>query len=635
MMRKMILLVLLVFFVGCNPVEKALEYDWSREGPIEERMIIIQTDLTDPQVQFALQEILMALRDENYPAKILLRTEKDSYHANTRITIRISADILKPQGYALEISNNSKGNPQFEILGADAIGAMYGGLHLAEAIRIEKTLADIRPARQEPYLAQRGLKMTLVLDARTPGTAETGDSALKNYTHLWDLGFWTEFLDTMARYRYNTLVLWHPNPFPSMVKVQEYPDASLADVCVPDPTPDNLKVIKKMTIDEKIDHWRKVLHYAGQHGIRINVMVAAPAADTRSYRQAAVRELLLTYPDLADLIVEGENSDAFHSVRLYASDSPLLTESGSQTQWILNNDDILIHRWGDPDYVRRFLMNLPAEQTAGFMIGSESYVWGREFIDLEYQRLRPLEITKHRYSFMLWGRLGYNPNLDRTFFEKVLKDQFPTADPAVLLEAWQAASAILLLINRFHWAPADSAWSPEGCMGESGRFHTVLDFIDPPFGPMPGSGLLSIPDTVSAITGGSAITGITPLQVADELDSRATEAIEKAGRIKLESVLSVELGQTLADIEAMAWLGKYYAAKIRGAFDYALYKSSGQINLRTSAVEHLRNASECWRTYAQKDSARYAVQNLARTGKLDWWALWEQTRQEMEFVRKE
>jgi hypothetical protein len=163
----------------------------------------------------------------------------------------------------------------------------------------------------------------------------------------------------------------------------------------------------------------------------------------------------------------------------------------------------------------------------------------------------------------------------------------------------------------------------------------VQDFVDPSYSPMPGSGLISIADTVSAVTGGSVIGGTTPLQAAEQLDRWAEEAIEKAGRIKLESVLSGELGQTLADIEAMAWLGKYYAAKIRGAFDYALYKSSGQTNLRASAVTHLKNASECWRTYAQKDSARYTVQNLARTGTLDWWALWEQIRRESETVGKE
>ena len=172
-------------------------------------------------------------------------------------------------------------------------------------------------------------------------------------------------------------------------------------------------------------------------------------------------------------------------------------------------------------------------------------------------------------------------------------------------------------------------------MGEGGQLLTVQDFIDPAYSPMPGSGLMSIADTVSAIVGGTAAAGAAPLQTADQLERWSDEAIEKAERIKLNSVLSGPLGQTLADIEAMAWLGKYYAAVIRGAFDYALYKSTANANLRASAVEHLKEASRRWRNYAQKDSVRYTPQTLARTGKLDWWVLWEQTRRQILWVEKE
>ena len=35
---------------------------------------------------------------------------------------------------------------------------------------------------------------------------------------------------TMARHRYNLLSLWSLHPFPSMVRVPEYPDVALADV---------------------------------------------------------------------------------------------------------------------------------------------------------------------------------------------------------------------------------------------------------------------------------------------------------------------------------------------------------------------------------------------------------------------
>lgn len=107
MTRKTILLVFAICTVGCNPIE----YDWSREGPVTERMVVIQTDLADPPVQFAMQEILTALKDKRYAAGILASSEKGSYHGNSRITIRILPDAVKPEGYELKISAGSAGNP--------------------------------------------------------------------------------------------------------------------------------------------------------------------------------------------------------------------------------------------------------------------------------------------------------------------------------------------------------------------------------------------------------------------------------------------------------------------------------------------------------------------------------------------
>ena len=47
---------------------------------------------------------------------------------------------------------------------------------------------------------------------------------------MWSREFWREFLDEMARRRFNVLSLWSLHPFPSMVRVPEYPDVALADV---------------------------------------------------------------------------------------------------------------------------------------------------------------------------------------------------------------------------------------------------------------------------------------------------------------------------------------------------------------------------------------------------------------------
>ena len=47
---------------------------------------------------------------------------------------------------------------------------------------------------------------------------------------MWSLEFWQSFLDDLARRRFNVLTLWSLHPFPSIVKVPEFPDVALDDV---------------------------------------------------------------------------------------------------------------------------------------------------------------------------------------------------------------------------------------------------------------------------------------------------------------------------------------------------------------------------------------------------------------------
>ena len=47
----------------------------------------------------------------------------------------------------------------------------------------------------------------------------------------------------------------------------------------------------------------------------------------------------------------------------------------------------------------------------GYYYGSDGYIWGREFLSRKPKKPREIEIVKHWYHWMLWGRLGYNPDL--------------------------------------------------------------------------------------------------------------------------------------------------------------------------------------------------------------------------------
>ena len=106
---------------------------------------------------------------------------------------------------------------------------MYGGLDLAEAVRLN-TVPALKDSDHSPRIAQRGIKFNISLDRRTPTYSDNSDSAQANIPEMWSMDFWRAYFDEMARDRYNVVSLWSLHPFPSIVKVPEYPDMALNDV---------------------------------------------------------------------------------------------------------------------------------------------------------------------------------------------------------------------------------------------------------------------------------------------------------------------------------------------------------------------------------------------------------------------
>ncbi|MCK4785305.1 MAG: hypothetical protein KAV87_16260, partial [Desulfobacteraceae bacterium] len=532
------------------------------------------------------------------------------------------------------------------------IGVMYGAMELAELIRITKNLKDIEETSGTPFIERRGLKFNLPLDARTPSYDDTGDAAQKNILEMWSLDFWREFFDEMARYRYNTITFWIPHPFPSMIKMKDYPDVALDDihVCtlatgykgrsygdrvqVSAVVMDNLRVAKKMTIDEKIVFWKQVMAYAKNRGIDIffitwNIRIngVAPPGEyfgqrnikgdevgkyginndqnnpnTIKYLRACIKEFILTYPDLTGIgFTAGENMqtrddeydrekwlwqtyglgildakkvrpnrkiEIIHRVwlgnidkmmndfadkypdtfttsfkyaraRLYSSTDPAfsneyqgtLKKYGLRSWWNLRNEDIFHFRWGDPEYVRDFIKNLPPKSvTAGYHMGSDGYVWARETISKYPNQPRDLEIKKHWFSFMLWGRLGYDNDLPKERFVALINDKFSSTDSKLLYDAWVNASKIVPMVIKFHWNSWDYEFTVDGCLEFQKGFHTVLDFISCPT--MQGSGILTIPEYVDRKINKKTIDGITPDEVSERLQKWSETALTNLKKLR-------------------------------------------------------------------------------------------------------
>jgi hypothetical protein len=252
------------------------------------------------------------------------------------VTLELDMDEkITPQGYRL----NRTGNLLF-VIGGDEAGIMYGILDLAKHISRKKSIEGIGLSEVKPYLLNRGIKFNIPLDARTPSYSDSSDSASHNIKDMWDFMFWTEFLDRMALNKYNVLSLWTLSPFPSLVRIPEYPLTALEDVkrtarpfkaelsgwgiYAPD-MENSLVTVKKITMDEKINFWQSVMEYAENRCIKIYIFTwnlftygteKSPYGITseqdnpvtKDYIYCGTKALLRTYPLLAGIgVTAGEH----------------------------------------------------------------------------------------------------------------------------------------------------------------------------------------------------------------------------------------------------------------------------------------------------------------------------------------
>jgi len=225
-------------------------------------------------------------------------------------------------------------------------------------------------------------------------------------------------------------------------------------------------------------------------------------------------------------------------------------------------------------------------------------------------------MKKQWYSFALWGRLSYEPGLPNSLFEQMLAARFPGAPANKIYGAIAAASKTMPQVTRFFWRDLDFKWFPEGNIqsGHGTGFFTVRDFIEGQT--MPGSGILNVRQWRTRSLNGAKMDGITPLEVAAELQKNALAAHRLVEEVRPAEGKNKELRLTLGDADAMADLGAYYGEKILAACDLALFDSSGKAEQQASAVRHLEAALGHWKAYAGVATSQYNSQHLGRLNRV-------------------
>ncbi|NWF85832.1 MAG: carbohydrate-binding family 6 protein [Bryobacteraceae bacterium] len=732
----MLLILLLIFAVGVQAAGPpwVLYSDWS-SPQIRFAAAEIRAAMAARSLQLVEEPIENALRHASGP-QMIVAVEGDATAAIARSMQWTLPAGRNAQSYSLRRAERG-GFPVLAAFGAGHAGAMYGGLDIAEAFRFG-TQGVLASADKTPHVEQRGIKFNIPLDLRTPSYSDNSDDAQANIPEMWNFDFWREFLDDMARHRFNVLSLWNLHPFPSLVKVPEFPEVALNDVLrtrVPfDDTythsgsdmfrpelMNSVEVVRKMTIGQKIRFWRDVMQYAHDRGIAVywftwniftfgadgkhGITQSQTNPRTIEYFRASVREMVLTYPRLAGFgITSGEQmenrtgehskekwlwktyglgvADAkkiqpwreirmIHRYHMTGHDEiqrewkdypgpldlsfkysiahmysipnppfiqPALPHLGPNLRtWLtVRDDDYYSFRWGDPAYARAYIGNFPGkDKMAGFYMGPDGTIWGRESLSKEPQAPRQTIIDKRWYGFMIWGRLSYEPDLPDSVFRHALASRFRAVNAAALQTTFTAASQVMPLITRFFWGDIDLRWFPEACLSHprSRGFYTVRHFTEGET--MPGSGILDIRAWRAKVLANQPLSEPGPLEIAGQLEAAAREVLKSLPELRPAAAADPELRQTLNDFYAMAHLGNYYAAKIRGAADIALFDKTADVAKRESAVNHLTRALDHWKRYAGAYTLEYKQPRLYnRVGWVDLHSLATKVQQDIDIARQ-
>jgi len=315
---------------------------------------------------------------------------------------------------------------------------------------------------------------------------------------------------------------------------------------------------------------------------------------------------------------------------------PLL--SPQVQSWLtVRNDDIYSFRWANNDYARSFIRSIPdIEKIAGFYMGPDGYCWGRDYLSkLNGNKTPPLVMQKQWYSFMLWGRLSYNPDLPDSIFMKHIEEHFPTINTTELIKGWSAASMVFPWITRFVWGDIDWKWFPEANISHPSHkgFYTVKDYVERE--PMPGSNIESILSWSAKKISGAKSDLLSPLAVADTLKLLSNIALVSLQKFpKAIHTSNDEINQTLSDIQGFAMIGKYYSEKIKAACDLALFDTTRNEEYRSTALQHLMLAKNHWNEYAAIYSAKNKPALYNRVGYVDVEKLKEKVQQDIDLVVK-
>jgi hypothetical protein len=267
--------------------------------------------------------------------------------------------------------------------------------------------------------------------------------------------------------------------------------------------------------------------------------------------------------------------------------------------YTMRNEDFFVLRWGDPDFIREVLKRNSQDYVGGFLIGSETYIPGIEYITKPGPWLTwKYAFEKQWLFYQVWGRLMYNPAESDKIFANAFDQKYKIKTGDKLIEAHKLSDKMPLKLASFYAASWDFTLYSEGFLANAkSALNCLYDKVSPFISVneiietvVLDTNLISIKDYVA---GKNKYAGKTdPLQLASQLERDAKKALETVHGIKTENATLVH---EIDDIRTWSYLSLYFGNKLRGGTALQQYRTTGDKTKQDESIKYLEAALGNWK----------------------------------------
>lgn len=324
------------------------------------------------------------------------------------------------------------------------------------------------------------------------------------------------------------------------------------------------------------------------------------SVDTEQLTRNAMEELdFLDGPIWAE--IKFNWSHAFSSPKLIKVHGGKISDTYFKPQpqkyriaWMARNEDFFCLRWGVPDFIRQHIRQNTQPYVGGYFVGSEGYIPAKDYftkpglsVDWQYA------FQRQWLFYTVWGRLLYDASTpDAVFKNEFVRRYGKAAEP--LLEASALVGMTPIRLASFFNFTWDFTLYSEGFMAMNNRVMEYISIDRQINQPVMDTTYVSVADYVrkGAVESTFGRDKITPIQLATMLEQDCQKALSQVKTIKIASNTSLQ--HEVADINAWANLGLYFAQKLRGAVALETYRQKGGEANKQAAIRHLEKALSYW-----------------------------------------